>query len=83
MFVLIQVFEGVSGRELMPRGWDLSKEIVYFSVCLKLLLLCFIVRVLTFETYFCHSSLAAGIKRASGLSKVVYCTELQPTAMWD
>lgn len=67
----------------MPRRWDWSKDF-FFCACPTLFLLCFIVSVVTFEEYFCHSSLVLGVKGTSGLSWVVYSSELLgPTAMWD
>lgn len=43
--------------------------------CLKLFLLCFIMKVVTFENYFCHRSLGLGVKELM-VSRVGYCSEL-------
>lgn len=73
MLVLIPVLGGVSGRKLMPRIWD--SWTFFFLACLKLFLLCFIMKVVTFENYFCCSSLGLGVKELM-VSRVRYCSEL-------
>lgn len=48
---------------------------VFFLVGLKLFLLCFIMKVVTFENDFCNSSLGFGVKELMA-SRVKYCSEL-------